>query len=135
MQVIEAQSAMVLEPHDHLHNKQIRAPQGTSRETVVCQIDLICAPQLMSAEGLLRAPNECLFVSSLKKRAGVKWGMTWCFACGCFSRAWGSCLAGSAFPDGCRFARAGGRVKDRAEGLAGVAGARRASLTRTAVSR
>jgi len=36
---------------------QIRGPQGTSRETVVCQIDLICAPQLMSAEGLLRAPN------------------------------------------------------------------------------
>jgi len=24
---------------------------------VVCQIDLICAPQLMSAEGPLRAPN------------------------------------------------------------------------------
>jgi hypothetical protein len=37
---------------------KIRAPQGTSRETVVCQIDLICAPQLMSAEGLLRAPNN-----------------------------------------------------------------------------
>ena len=28
----------------------------------------------------------------------------------------GSCLAGCAFPDGCRFVRAGGRVKD----LAGV---------------
>jgi hypothetical protein len=47
----------VLPPHDHLHIKQIRAPQGTSRETLVCQIDLICAPQLMSAEGPLRAPN------------------------------------------------------------------------------
>jgi hypothetical protein len=40
-----------------LAHRQIRAPQGTSRETVVCQIDLICAPQLMSAEGPLRAPN------------------------------------------------------------------------------
>ena len=51
------------------HISQILAPQGTSREIVVCQIDLICAPQLMSAEGPLRAPRRIL--AHRRRRAQV----------------------------------------------------------------
>jgi hypothetical protein len=47
----------VLEPHDHLHIKQIRTSQGIPLEILVCQINPICASQLMSVKDSLRVPN------------------------------------------------------------------------------
>jgi hypothetical protein len=52
------------------------------------------------------------------------------------ARKWGATASPVVLSrDSCRFVRVGGRVKDQAIGLAGVAGAWRASLTRVAGSR
>ena len=50
MPVIEAQCASILVPHDHRHINQIRTSKEPGEEAGACQMDLICAPQLMSAK-------------------------------------------------------------------------------------
>jgi hypothetical protein len=42
MQVIEAQRASILVPHDHLHNNHVRASPSAHGQNTARQISLIC---------------------------------------------------------------------------------------------
>ncbi len=85
------------------------------------------------ADCAARADAQVIPEEAGRGQVGSDLGFRWLVA---LFRAWGSCLAGSAFPDGCWFVRAVGRVKDRGHRpWPALAGARRASLTRAAGSR